>query len=169
MLGHSICHQSGCHLVEPQVSQFFRLAEIGFVEVAMLGAVGIPVPITVLSFTPCCQSPLVTAKGKGLHGSIIEPGIPCGRADQDRTRRAISIIEQIELVINYLGNAMPNHNYAPLIGKKNYLQNYLNNYLLERRRSPLSISKQAIREGVMSSCFERAFLDEQRAMRKTVH
>ena|SRR2546421_9341815 len=160
MLGRFIYDQSGCHLVEPLASQFFRLAEIGFVEVPVPGAVSIPVPMTVLSFTPCRQGSMVTAKSKGLRGIIIEPGIPGDRADQDRRHRAISIIEQIELVIDHLGNAMLYHNHTPLVGKKNYLQNYLNNYLHERWCSSLRLSKQAIREEVMFSCFRQAFLVE---------
>ena len=116
-----IYNQCGSHVVESLRCQFFELAQVGFVELALLGAIGIPVPIAMRLFPPYRQGSLGTTEGKRLRGLLLEPGIPGGRAEQDWRPEAIGAIEHLEMAIEHLGNAMTCHKYMPHAGNQNYL------------------------------------------------
>ena len=88
-----IYNQRGSHVVKSLRCQFFELAEVGFVEFASLGAIGIPVPIAMRLLPPYCQGSLGATEGKRLCGLLFEPAIPGGRADQNRRPEAISAID----------------------------------------------------------------------------
>ena len=51
--------------MQPRQGEFLGLAEVDFVEVALSGAIGIPVPGGIPMLTASGQSTLGTVKGKG--------------------------------------------------------------------------------------------------------
>ena len=62
--------------MKPWKSEFFGLAEVGFVDATRLGAVGIPVPGAMALFAPGGQGTLGAGKGKRTRSWLIEPRIP---------------------------------------------------------------------------------------------
>ena len=61
---YTLCREQGGRLVKPWKSEFFGLAEVGFVDATRLGAVGIPVPGAMVLFAPGGQGTLGAGKAK---------------------------------------------------------------------------------------------------------
>ena len=102
----------------PLVCQFFWLPEGSSVEVPVLGARGVPVPLVLLSFPPCCQGPCCTTKGKGLRGLALEPDRAGSRTNENDRYRPIGSVQRLELVVDHLWNAMPCQNNTPHAGNR---------------------------------------------------
>ena len=62
--------------MKPHRGEFLGLAEVGFVKVTVLGAIGIPVPGAMAVLTASGQGPLRAVKGKRACGWLTQPGIP---------------------------------------------------------------------------------------------
>jgi len=62
--------------MKPHQGEFLGLAEVGLVEVAMLGAVGIPIPGAMDVLTTSSQGAQGAVKGKGAGSWLCEPRIP---------------------------------------------------------------------------------------------
>ena len=62
--------------MKPHRGEFLGLAEVGFVELTVLGAIGVPVPGAVPLFAASGQGTLWTVKGKRACSWLIEPRIP---------------------------------------------------------------------------------------------
>jgi hypothetical protein len=59
--------------MKPHRVEFLGLAEVGFVEVTVLGAVGIPVPGAMDLLTTSGQGALGAVKGKGAGSWLAKP------------------------------------------------------------------------------------------------
>jgi hypothetical protein len=62
--------------MKPHQGEFLRLAEVGLVEVTILGAVGIPVPGAMDVLKTSSQGTMGAVKGKGAGSWLCEPRIP---------------------------------------------------------------------------------------------
>src|SRR5215831_15317963 len=95
--------------MKPLKRELLGFSQVGFLEAAALGAVGIPVPGAVPLFSPGGQATLRTGKGKRARSWLIEPGKPDLRANLNRLKASIDTRRRKQMIIDHPGNSMPRH------------------------------------------------------------
>src|SRR5438876_4132865 len=95
--------------MKPHQGEFLGLAEVGLVEVTILGTVGIPVPGAMAVLTAGGQGALGTVKGKRAGIRLVEPGIPGLRANLNSWEALIGTFGQYQAIIDHPGNSMACH------------------------------------------------------------
>src|SRR5579864_2167122 len=95
--------------MKPRQGEFLGLAEVGLVEVTILGAVGIPVPGAMAVLTTGGQGALEAVKGKRAGIRLAKPGMPGLRANLNRWEALIGTFGQYQAIIDHPGNRMACH------------------------------------------------------------
>jgi hypothetical protein len=95
--------------MQPLEGEFFGLAEVDFVAVALSGAIGIPVPGATPVFTASGQGALGAVKGKRACGWLIKPGIPGFRANLKDREVLIGAVRRYQVIIKHSRYRMAYH------------------------------------------------------------
>ncbi len=108
--------------MQPYQGEFLGFAEVDFVEVAVLGAVSIPVPGAMPMLTASGQGALGAVKGKRADIGLCEPRIPGLGSNCNDRQALIGTLGWDQAIIDYLGNSMACHITMYLIIKRTLAQ-----------------------------------------------
>ncbi len=104
--------------MQPHQGEFLGLAQVGFVEVTVLGVVGIPVPGATPMLTTSGQGALGAVKGKRADIGLCESRIPGLGSNCDDRQALIGTLGWDQTIIDHLGNSMACHITMYLIIKQ---------------------------------------------------